>query len=78
MPWSLKEAPEDLLRPRSSLGGENLLQPHPNVQTNEVEYPIRFLTNEVWHTSVKCWDSNSIGDEGGRQGGIGVNSSGFL
>ena len=27
---------------------------------------------------VKCWDSNSIGDEGGRQGGIGVNSNGFL
>ena len=29
------------------------------------------------HT-VKCWDSNSIGDEGGRQGRIGVNSDGFL
>ena len=28
--------------------------------------------------TVKCWDSNSIGDEGGRQGGIGVNSDGFL
>ena len=27
---------------------------------------------------VKCWDSNSIGDEGGRQGRIGVNSDGFL
>ena len=27
---------------------------------------------------VKCWDSNLIGDEGGRQGGIGVNSNGFL
>ena len=28
--------------------------------------------------TVKCWDSNSIGDEGGHQGGIGVNSNGFL
>ena len=27
---------------------------------------------------VKCWDSNSIGDKGGRQGRIGVNSNGFL
>ena len=27
---------------------------------------------------VKCWDSNSIGDEGGHQGRIGVNSDGFL
>ena len=27
---------------------------------------------------VKCWDSNSMGDEGGRQGRIGVNSNGFL
>ena len=27
---------------------------------------------------VKCWDSNSIGDKGGRQGRIGVNSDGFL
>ena len=27
---------------------------------------------------VKCWDSNSIRDEGGRQGGIAVNSDGFL
>ena len=27
---------------------------------------------------VKCWNSNSIGDEGGGQGGIGVNSNGFL
>ena len=29
-------------------------------------------------SGVKCWDSNSIGDEGGRQGRIGVNSDGFL
>ena len=28
--------------------------------------------------TVKCWDSNSIGDEGGRQGRIGVNSDRFL
>ena len=28
--------------------------------------------------NVKCWDSNSIGDEGAHQGGIGVNSDGFL
>ena len=28
--------------------------------------------------TVKCWDSNSIGDEGGCQGRIGVNSDGFL
>ena len=28
--------------------------------------------------SVKCWDSNSIGDKGRPQGGIGVNSNGFL
>ena len=27
---------------------------------------------------VKCWDSNSIWDEGGHQGGIGVTSDGFL
>ena len=27
---------------------------------------------------VKYWDSNSIGDEGGCQGKIGVNSDGFL
>ena len=27
---------------------------------------------------VKYWDSNSIGDKGGRQGRIGVNSDGFL
>ena len=27
--------------------------------------------------SVKCWDSNSIEDEGGHQGRIGVNSNGF-
>ena len=27
---------------------------------------------------VKCWNSNSIGDKGGRQGGIRVNSDGFL
>ena len=27
---------------------------------------------------VKCWDSNSMGDEGGSQGRIGVNSDGFL
>ena len=28
--------------------------------------------------TVKCWDSNSIGNVGGHQGGIGVNSNGFL
>ena len=28
--------------------------------------------------TVKCWDSNSIGDEGGCQGRMGVNSDGFL
>ena len=27
---------------------------------------------------VKCWDSNSIGDEGICQGRIGLNSNGFL
>ena len=26
---------------------------------------------------VKCWDSNSIGDEGTRHRGIGVDSDGF-
>ena len=31
----------------------------------------------IW-PDVKCWDSNLIGDKGGRQGGIGVNSDGFL
>ena len=30
------------------------------------------------YETVKYWDSNSIGDEGGRQGGIRVNSDGFL
>ena len=29
------------------------------------------------YTSVKCWDSNSIGGEGGCQGRIRVNSNGF-
>ena len=28
--------------------------------------------------TIKCWDSNSMGDEGGHQGRIGGNSSGFL
>ena len=28
--------------------------------------------------TVKCWDSNSIGDKGERQGRMGVNSDGFL
>ena len=28
--------------------------------------------------TVKCWDPNSIGDEGERQGRMGVNSDGFL
>ena len=27
---------------------------------------------------VKCWDSNSTGDEGGYQGRMGVNFDGFL
>ena len=30
------------------------------------------------HSIVKCWDSNSIGDKGERQGRMGVNSDGFL
>ena len=28
--------------------------------------------------NVKCWDSNSVGDKGACQGGIGGNSDGFL
>ena len=37
-----------------------------------------FLSTIVSFSHVKCWDSNSIGDEGGHQGGIGVNSDGSL
>ena len=36
------------------------------------------VTQSVTVDTVKYWDSNSMGDEGGCQGRIGVNSDDFL
>ena len=44
---------------------------------SSVYIPRTLYIFDLWF-GVKCWDSNSIGEEGGRQGGIGVNSDGFL
>ena len=45
-----------------------------------VLHPLNCLVQnfEAYGRGVKYWDSNSIGDEGGCQGRIGVNSDGFL
>ena len=39
---------------------------------------IEFSLGFRFSFGFKCWDSNSIGEEGGCQGGIGVNSDGLL
>ena len=42
------------------------------------EKKMQQLADITSRSYVKCWDSNSIGDRGGRQGRMGVNSDGFL